>query len=71
MEYKIVYPNEVDKDLTEEDIEMDRRAREAVKVALEKAKFLGHPIAKYDKEKKRAYIECPDGRKKYTRVFLY
>ena len=37
------------------------------KVELErvKKKLLGIPVARYDKEKRRAYLEYPDGRKVY------
>lgn len=37
---KVVYPEEVELTLTQEDKEMDARAREAVRVAIEKQKFL-------------------------------
>ena len=37
---KVVYPEEVESTLTQEDKEMDARAREAVRVAIEKQKFL-------------------------------
>lgn len=37
---KVVYPEEVDLVLTPEDREMDARAREAVRVAVEKTEFL-------------------------------
>ena len=37
---KVVYPEEVEFTLTQEDKEMDARAREAVRVAIEKQKFL-------------------------------
>ena len=39
-EIKVVYSDELDSVLTEEDKEMDERAREAVRVAIEKEKFL-------------------------------
>jgi len=37
---KVVYPEEVEFTLTQEDKEMDARAREAVRAAIEKQKFL-------------------------------
>ena len=40
MVIKVVYPEEVEFTLTQEDKEMDARAREAVRVAIEKQKFL-------------------------------
>lgn len=45
---------------------MDARARQAVKVAIEKAKFCKKPVARYDIETKRAYIEYADGTRKYV-----
>lgn len=40
MVVSVVYPEEVDSVLTDEDREMDLRAREAVRVAIERTKFL-------------------------------
>lgn len=37
---KVVYPDEVEFTLTQEDKEMDARVREAVRAAIEKQKFL-------------------------------
>ena len=45
----VVSPNDVNKVITENDAEMDRRAREAVKSAINRAKICNKPIAKYDK----------------------
>ena len=47
-------------------MEMDARARQAVKVAIEKAKFCKKPVARYDTETKRAYIEYANGERKYV-----
>lgn len=44
---------------------MDARAVEAVKTAVAKARFCKKPVAKYDPETKRAYIEYADGKKNY------
>lgn len=52
--------------ISESDAEMDRRAREAVNAAINKAVICKKPIAKYDKTSKRAYIETPDGERKYV-----
>ena len=52
--------------LTESDREMDERAVEAVKAAINKAKICKKPIAGYDKEKKRAYVEYANGERKYV-----
>ena len=48
------------------DTEMDERAVEAVKAAINKAKICKKPIAGYDKEKKRAYVEYANGERKYA-----
>ena len=45
---------------------MDRRAVEAVKAAINKAKICKKPIAGYDKEKKVAYIEYANGDRQYA-----
>ena len=63
MSITVINQNETDPALTEDDIELDRRAKMAVDSALEKAKFLGLPIAGYDG--KQAYLEYPDGSRKY------
>lgn len=51
--------------LTESDTEMDERAVEAVKAAINKAKICKKPIAGYDK-KKQAYVEYANGERKYA-----
>ena len=53
--------------LTLLDNEMDERAVEAVKAAINKAKICKKPIASYDKEKKRAYVEYANGERKYAK----
>ncbi len=50
---------------TEGDIEMDKRAKSAVKAAVKKAKVCSYPIASYDKSVNKPYIEYPDGRREY------
>lgn len=53
--------------ITVQDAEMDKRAREAVKSAVAKAKVCSKPIAKYDITTKRVYLEYSNGEKKYVR----
>lgn len=48
------------------DAEMDKRAREAVRAAINHATTCKKPIAMYDKQRKQAYIATPDGEKKYV-----
>lgn len=62
---KVVSREEEKSTLTESGSEMDKRAVEAVKVAINKAKICKKPIAGYDKEKKAAYIEYANGERKY------
>ena len=63
---KVVMPAEVETVLTPNEIEMDIRAREAVKAAILKAEICKKPVAKYDMESRRAYLQYPDGRKVYV-----
>ena len=45
--------------------ELTVRFRNAVMLERVKKKLLGIPVARYDKEIRRAYLEYPDGRKVY------
>ena len=63
---KVVSHEEEKEILTESDNEMDVRAVEAVKAAINKAKVCKKPVAGYDKEKKAAYIEYANGERKYA-----
>lgn len=51
--------------LTDNDKIMDTRAQSAVKDAINKSNICGKPIAKYDVNQKKAYLEYADGRKEY------
>ena len=63
---KVISRQEEKEILSVSDSEMDRRAVEAVKAAINKAKICKKPIADYDKEKKAAYIEYANGDRKYA-----
>lgn len=64
---KVVTPFEDKcKYISESDAAMDERAKEAVRTAIEKAVFCKKPVAKYDLESKRAYIEYANGKIKYV-----
>ena len=63
---KVVSRQEEKDILSVSDSEMDRRAVEAVKAAINKAKICNKPIAGYDKEKKAAYIEYANGDRQYA-----
>ena len=45
---------------------MNKRITHAVKAAIDRAKICGKPIARYDAETDRAYLEYPDGERKYV-----
>ena len=64
---KVVSCGEEKNTLTESDKEMDERAVEAVKAAINRAKICKKPVAGYDKEKKAAYIEYANGERKYAK----
>lgn len=63
----VVSPDEREKFLSENDIEMDARAVEAVRAAIKKAEICKKPIAKYDTELEKAYLLYPDGSKEYAK----
>ena len=48
------------------DDELTERFKEAIRIENEIKKIKGAPIAGYDTEKKLAFLEYPDGRRKYA-----
>lgn len=46
--------------------EMDRRISQVAFVAYQQAKMKGIPVARYDAEKKAAYLLYPDGYREYV-----
>ncbi|WP_295095244.1 hypothetical protein [Ruminococcus sp.] len=64
---KVIDNTEKQNVLSQEDEDMDFRAKEAVKAALAKAKVCKKPIARYDLKAKRAYIEDAKGNIKYVK----
>lgn len=62
----VVSPENVNAVLSETDIEMDYRAREAVKAAINKAEICKKPIAKYDVVNRKAYLQTADSKKIYV-----
>ena len=64
---KVVSHEEEKEIVTESDNEMDARATEAVKAAINKAKICKKPVAGYDKENRAAYIEYANGDRKYAK----
>lgn len=61
-----IYGNELDSTCGVSDDELTERFKAAVRIDNEIKKIKGTPIAGYDKEKKLAYLEYSDGRRKYV-----
>lgn len=61
----VVSPENAKAVLSETDIEMDYRAREAVKAAINRAEICKKPIAKYDVANMKAYLQTADNNKIY------
>ena len=58
--------NELDSMCGVSDEELTIRFKEAIRIDNEIRRIKGAPIAKYDKETKRAYLQYPDGRREYV-----
>ena len=58
--------NELDSTCGISDDELTQRFKEAIRIDKEVRKIKGLPVAKYDDETKRAYLEYPDGRREYV-----
>lgn len=58
--------NELDSTCGITDDELTERFKEAIRIDNEIKKIKGAPIAGYDAEKKVAFLEYPDGRRKYA-----
>ncbi len=56
----MVKVSEHSKYISRNDEEMDARAVEAVRAAVSKAKFCRKPIARYDTQARRVYVEYAD-----------
>lgn len=62
----MVTANELDSMCGITDEEMTERFKEAIRIDNEIKRAKGAPIAGYDKETKRAYLEYSDGRREYV-----
>lgn len=58
--------NELDSTCGISDDELTERFKAAISIDNEIKRIKGVPIAGYDEEKKAAYLEYPDGRRKYA-----
>lgn len=48
------------------DDELTFRFKESIRIDNEIKKIKGFPICRYDREKDKAYLEYPDGRREYA-----
>ena len=58
--------NELDSTCGISDDELTRRFRESIRIDNEIRKIKGLPVAGYDDEIKKAYLEYPNGRRVYV-----
>lgn len=58
--------NELDSTCGISDEELTKRFKKAIEIDTEIKKAKGVPVPGYDKESKRAFLEYPDGRRKYA-----
>ena len=63
---KVISSDNSSNEVSPVDAEMDARAKQAVKSAIEKAKFCKKPVTHYDAVTKRTYLEYPNGEKRYV-----
>lgn len=63
---KVISPDNSSAAVSQTDAEMDLRAKQAVRSAIEKAKCCKKPVAHYDTVTKRTYVEYPNGEKRYV-----
>ena len=63
---KIMEPNELDSTCGLSDEELTERFKASIRIDNEIRRIKGLPVAKYDDETKRAYLEYPDGRIEYV-----
>ena len=59
--------NELDYTCGISDEELTRLFKESIRIDNEIRRIKGLPIAGYDKEKGKAYLEYPDGRREYAK----
>jgi len=62
----MIIMNELDSTCGISDEELTQRFKESIRIDDEIRKIKGLPVARYDDEKKKAYLEYPDGRREYV-----
>lgn len=63
----VVIVNELDSTCGISDEELTYRFKESIRIDNEIRKIKKLPVAKYDAQSKKAYLEYPDGRFEYVR----
>lgn len=58
--------NELDSTYGLSDEELTRRFKASIRIDNEIRKIKGLPVAKYDSQTEKAYLEYPDGSRKYV-----
>ncbi len=58
--------NELDSTCGISDDELTERFKESIRIDDEIRRIKGLPVARYDDETRRAYLEYPDGRREYV-----
>ncbi len=58
--------NELDSTCGISDDELTLRFKESIRLDDEERRIKGLPVARYDDDTKRAYLEYPDGRREYV-----
>ena len=58
--------NELDSTCGISDEELTLRFKESIRLDEEERRIKGLPVARYDDESGRAYLEYPDGRREYV-----
>ena len=58
--------NELDSTCGISDEELTQRFKESIRIDDEIRRIKGLPVARYDAQAKKAYLEYPDGRREYV-----
>jgi len=62
----MVIMNELDSTCGISDEELTWRFKESIRLDDEERRIKGLPVARYDLQEKKAYLEYPDGRREYV-----
>ena len=62
----VMVTNELDSTCGISDEELTQRFKASIRIDDEIRKIKGLPVARYDDEKRQAYLEYPDGRREYV-----